>query len=363
MTEARADIENLVPPAHRRSAEPPAADYSLHGEHPVIRLPFNVVIHGRSFVGNGLSIVGADATGLIDPQLHGRVMVVTLVFSFPGYSISLPVDAAIGAGAPKSGTVSFRFLEPTGPHLPQLRYILNSYVGGDLIGVDGLLAAEERDSGPQIGRSPAREKSFAALHHATGCAGARWPASACASSASSARNSTSACSWRRSRASRPSRSKAWTCAPSAPASSTSSIRKRKRGDIAFAIRTTSGEVLAVSMPCDCVVAPGSAQGGATVLAGDTVMTVAPADAPVVVSTQVDSRGLKMLASGASAEVQMPDGTRTTAALDPADLPGLLRTVTDAAVIPVDLVPADAARRRGHRPAGRRPDQGRPALPG
>jgi hypothetical protein len=63
-----------------------------------------------------------------------------------------------------------------------------------------------------------------------------------------------------------------------------------KGDIAFAIRTTSGEVLAVSMPCDCVVAPGSAEGGATVLAGDTVMTVAPKDAPVVISSRSTATG-------------------------------------------------------------------------
>jgi hypothetical protein len=75
-----------------------------------------------------------------------------------------------------------------------------------------------------------------------------------------------------------------------------------------------------------------------VLAGDTVMTVAPADAPVVISAQVDGHGLKMLASGAIAEVHMPDGTVTSAALDLKELPGLLRTATDGVAIPVDLIP-------------------------
>ena len=129
MTEVLAELEKPKATASRSAPLPSPADLAGHGEHPVIRIPFNVVINGRSFVGNGLSIVGADATGLIDPQLHGRVQVVMLVFNFPGYSISLPVDAAIGAGSPEAGTVSLRFLEPTGPHLPQLRYILNAYVG------------------------------------------------------------------------------------------------------------------------------------------------------------------------------------------------------------------------------------------
>ena len=79
MTEAHAEksaAPRTAPPSH--PAEP-----AIHGEHPVIRLPFSVLINGRSFQGNGLSIVGAEATGLIDPQLHGRVQVVTLVFNFP----------------------------------------------------------------------------------------------------------------------------------------------------------------------------------------------------------------------------------------------------------------------------------------
>jgi hypothetical protein len=67
------------------------------------------------------------------------------------------------------------------------------------------------------------------------------------------------------------------------------------------------------------------------------MTVAPPDAPVVVSAQVDGHGLKMLASGAIAEVRMPDGTVTSAALDQTELPSLLRTATGAA-ISVDLIP-------------------------
>ena len=93
MTEAHAELDTLIP---SRSASPGlAAEPAVHGEHPVIRLPFNVVINGRSFQGHALSIVGAEATGLIDPQLHGRVQLVTLVFNFPGYAISLLVLGSI----------------------------------------------------------------------------------------------------------------------------------------------------------------------------------------------------------------------------------------------------------------------------
>lgn len=335
MTEAHAELEK--PKARSTSPAPVAAEPAVHGEHPVIRLPFNVVINGRSFQGNGLSIVGAEATGLIDPQLHGRVQLVTLAFNFPGYSISLPVDAAIGAGAPESGTVTLRFLEPTGPHLPQLRYILNSFVGGDLIGVDGVIRTGEKAEAirSDAPKTPADRQSTIA-------AGLRWGAFAGLGLLLAGFVGV----------------KLYERLFVLPVTGLSTITldgmdlraispgqldfvnaDARKGDIAFAIRTTSGEVLAVSMPCDCVVAPGSAQSGATVLAGDTVMTVAPADAPVVISSKVDGNGLRMLASGAHAEVHLPDGATTTASLDAKELPGLLRSATDGTAIPVTLVPA------------------------
>ena len=335
MTEAHAEIDK---PASRSVAPNHVADFAGHSEHPVIRIPFNVVINGRSFQGNGLSIVGAEATGLIDPQLHGRVQVVLLVFNFPGYSISLPVDAAIGAGSPEAGTVTLRFLEPTGPHLPQLRYILNSYVGGDLVGIDGVIQSAEKVEVAKAAAAtgPAKKSASANIMQ-----GVRWGAFAGLGLllagfvgvklyerlfvAPVAGLSTVSLAGMDLRAISPGQLDFVNTAA-------------KKGEIAFAIRTTSGEVLAVSMPCDCVVAPGAADSGATVLAGDTVMTVAPADAPVVISAQVDGHGLKMLASGATAEVHLPDGTVTSAILDQTELPGMLRTVTDGVAIPVDLIP-------------------------
>ena len=332
MTEAHAELEK---PKARSGSPGHAAVEAVHGEHPVIRLPFNVVINGRSLQGNALSVVGAEATGLIDPQLHGRVQLVTLSFSFPGYSVNLPVDAAIGAGAPESGTVTLRFLEPTGPHLPQLRYILNSYVGGDLIGVDGVIRTGDRDPGrPHATRAPAQANPIAT--------GIRWGAFAGLGLLLAGFVGL----------------KLYERLFVVPVTGLSTITldgmdlraispgqldfvnpDAGKGDIAFAIRTTSGEVLAVSMPCDCVVAPGAAQSGATVLAGDTVMTVAPIDAPVVVSSQVEGHGLRMLASGSHAEVFLPDGTTTMASLDARELPGLLRSATNGTAIPVRLVPA------------------------
>lgn len=334
MTEAHAELEQKTSPV-----APPLSDLAVHGDHPVIRLPFNVLINGRSFQGNGLSVVGAEATGLIDPHLHGRVQVVVLSFNFPGYSISLPVDAAIGAGSPEAGTVSLRFLEPTGPHLPQLRYILNSYVGGDLVGVDGLIRTGDKVEKARNDVPRAKPSAGQGLLN-----GLRWGLFAGLGLLLVGFVGV----------------KLYERLFVTPVTGLSTITldgmdlraispgqldfvnpAATQGEIAFAIRTTAGEVLAVSMPCDCVVSPGAAQSGATVLAGDTVMTVAPADAQAVITSHVDGNGLRKLASGAHAEVHLPNGSVTSATLDPAELPGLLRTAKagDGTAIPVTLVPA------------------------
>jgi alginate biosynthesis protein Alg44 len=337
-TEAHAGTAK--PTKAQRPALPPMAlsEASVHGDHPVIRLPFSVVINGRALQGNGISIVGAEATGLIDPQLNGKVQVAALAFNFPGYSISLPVEAAISAGAAEAGTVTLRFLEPTGPHLPQLRYILNSYVGGDLTGVDGLIRITDkvekaRQEAPSSKPSPTRRLmtgirwgAFAGLGLLlVGFVGVKLYERLFVTPVTGL--STITLDGMDLRAISPGQLDFVN-----PAAT--------QGEIAFAIRTTAGEVLAVSMPCDCIVAPGAAQSGATVLAGDTVMTVAPRDAQSVITSHVDGNGLRKLASGAHAEVHLPDGSVTNASLDPAELPGLLRSATaDGLSIPVTLVPA------------------------
>lgn len=337
MTEVHAEARRPNPARKPAAGLPPPTDFAAAAEHPVIRMPFSAVINGRSYVGNGLSIVGAEALGLADPHLDGRVQLVTLVFNFPGYAISLPVEASVGAGAPEAGTVWLRFTEPTGPHLAQLRYLLNAYVAGELVGVDGVIRAADR---PVPGaRTPEPQRAKASLLGGV-AQGLRW--GLLAGLGLLLVGFVGVKLYER-----------FFVAPVLGVSTLTlqgmSLRAigpgqidfvnpaARQGEIAFAIRATSGEVLAVSMPCDCVVAPGYAASGATVLAGDAVMTVAPTGAPVVVSASVDGNGLRMLAAGAIAEIGLPDGSLTNATLDRAELPALMRGYVEGTPIPVTLL--------------------------
>ena len=337
MTEVHAETRRPNPARKAAATLPLPTDFAAAPEHPIIRMPFSAVINGRSYVGNGLSIVGAEALGLADPHFDGRVQLVTLVFNFPGYAISLPLEAAVGAGAPEAGTVSLRFVEPTGPHLAQLRYLLNAYVAGELIGADGVIRAAER---PLPGlRGAELPKVRASLLDGI-VQGLRWGLLAGVGLLLVGFVGV----------------KLYERFFVAPVHGLSTLTLQgmnlraissgqidfvnpaaKQGEIAFAIRASSGEVLAVSMPCDCVVAPGHAASGATVLAGDPVMTVAPADAPVAVSARVDGNGLRLLVAGAIAEIELPDGTTTTATLDRTELPALMRGYVEGTPIPVTLL--------------------------
>jgi alginate biosynthesis protein Alg44 len=89
----------------------------------------------------------------------------------------------------------------------------------------------------------------------------------------------------------------------------------KNGEPAFAIRSVSGEVLTVQMPCDCGTAPTAVKVGDTVFAGDTILEVAPTGAPLVVRASVGPDALRALVAGAQAQVRFPNGASVLASLD------------------------------------------------
>jgi len=336
MIETQADTRPVMPSDPRVAFPPHTPDFAGSGEHPIIRMPFSVMINGRSYAGTGLSIVGAEAMGLAEPHLGGKVLMATLVFNFPGYVISLPVQAAVSAGNPEAGTLSLRFVEPTGPHMPQLRYVLNSFVAGELASVEGALKAVSPAAGSA--KPAARTAGFSLSSLVGGTV--RWVALAVLTVGLVSFVGTKLYE-RMFVVPLPGLSSIALQGTTLRAISSGQIDyvnpAAKVGEVAFAIRTNSGDTLAISMPCDCVVAPGHALGGATVLAGDAIMTVATKDAPVVIATQLDQHALRLLAAGAVADAQLPDGRVVQASLNNSELPTMLRSATEGSSIPANLV--------------------------
>ncbi|MEO6300731.1 MAG: hypothetical protein ABIV25_16165, partial [Paracoccaceae bacterium] len=105
----------------------------LMGEHPMLDIPFVVGIDGRQFIGERLSLVMAEITGLMDPHLDGATRLMRFVFPFKGFSVTLDISGQVQSLDREKGTALVSFVDPAGGHLPQLRHLLNSYISGDLV--------------------------------------------------------------------------------------------------------------------------------------------------------------------------------------------------------------------------------------
>jgi hypothetical protein len=291
--------------------DPAPSDFD--SEHPVIHLPFSVIVDGRLFEGDGISLVGARAQGLVSPQLEGELRLVTLIFPFAGFNVTLPVEASLHTASSASGKLALRFTNPAGPHLPQLRHLLNSYISGDITDVDSILATSAVQPGGNGKIKPTNSRSFG--HLLSGLAKGLLITAASLTLFGFVG------------------SKVYERAFIAHGEGVSVLSKSStalravnsgqidfvdltaaQGEVAYAVRTVSGDLVSVSMPCNCQALPGALTAGATVLAGETVMSIAAPDAPTEINTQVSVSAYKALANGAEARVELANGAVIPATL-------------------------------------------------
>jgi alginate biosynthesis protein Alg44 len=292
---------------------PNAVGQPLTGNvHPVIRMPFSVLIDGRQYEGMGLSLVGAVAQGLAAPHMEGEKRLATLVFPLSGYNVTVPVDVAIDRVQPESGALDLSFVDPSGPHLPQLRHIVNAYLAGRLVALDGVLAAQPAVASANAGRSTGKMSAsrFAGgllrgvaltaltaglLLFVGGKLYERFFVIEVQSLSIAGEQGTEL--------------------RSLVSGQIEFVDpKAGQGEVAFAVRSVSGQLVNVAMPCNCKVAPDHLRVGDTVLAGEPVLSVAPVDAPILIKTAVTVPALQALASGGEARVTLPDGTVVKAGL-------------------------------------------------
>jgi hypothetical protein len=282
------------------------APSDFDGEHPVIQMPFSAIIDGRLFDGDGISLVGARAQGLVSPQLEGELRLVTLVFPFAGFNVTLPIEASLHTASSASGKLAMRFTNPAGPHLPQLRHLLNSYISGDITDVGSVLstsAGAPRSNGkgkPSSSRSMGQLLSglakglliTAASVALFGFVGSKVYERAFVTHAQGVSLI----------------SKSSTVLRAVNSGQLDFVDPdAAQGQVAYAIRTVTGDLVSVAMPCSCAALPGGLSTGATVLAGDTVMNVAAQDAATEITTQVSMPAYRALVNGTAADVELASG--------------------------------------------------------
>lgn len=275
-------------------------------EHPSAQIPFAVIIDRRQFTGRSLSVLTAFASGLAGPELDGKTRIVVLRFDFNGYSITLPVDARISLVAPDTGELRLDFCNPTGEHLPTLRYLLNSYIAGETHSVGQIISQRGTPTGQA--KKPAGQVATvtSSLHYFAGMAAAAAATVALAAVVANLAYARVFSSEVPRLATVSGDGEVMRALASGQISFVND--KAAKGDVIYALRSTSGDTLNVTMPCDCRVLPHRISEGATVLAGDPVVEVVQSNSSPVVVAAMPGELAKSLVAGNVAELRFADGT-------------------------------------------------------
>ncbi|MDG3042780.1 efflux RND transporter periplasmic adaptor subunit [Roseicyclus marinus] len=318
-TDTLASLDGAVP----RSGGP---------EHPLISMPFTAYIDGRQFAGKALSLVEAQVSGLAEQGLEGGNRLVRLAFEFHGFSVSLAPLMRIERVS--SGSLILHFTEPTGPHLPQLRYILNEYISGNLTTVGSVISAGTMSEPSGEGVRPPRESFVKWIISSAGTVFALVATAALLVTA-------------------------WLLVdhrlfitefqtPGHVIVEGETLRAVADGQIAFldleameggvvvAIAATSGETLSLAMPCDCEVLAIGIREGSTVLSGEDLVRLIEPSAPVVIEAELPAMDAVALLAEGRAEFRFAGSAWRDATLLDRDL----ATVDGRGTVSVRFAPSE-----------------------
>lgn len=306
-------------------------DFVYDTEHPVLPIPFTVHIGDQKFEGAGLSITEAfiKAPGPFDPNLVGTKFITRLQFDFEGFTVALFPEAVV-AGAREDGEIALQFIDPTGPHLPQLRYILNSFIAGDFVQLGGMLSYTGPVK-PKKAKEAAKEDPRRRLR-SLGAAVLSGVLILAAVNVVVTRYTTSL-------EPRPVFiERAGTEMRATAAGQLTYLNPQaSEGEVAFSINSNSGDVLNFQLPCDCEVtlAEGAVE-GATVLPIDPILTFFDGSNNIRVKTQMSVEGLAKAMEGERVYLDLADGRslRMNVVVNSATNASALR---GELYVPVDLV--------------------------
>lgn len=283
-------------------------------DHPVVDLPFIAVIDGRQFRGRGLSLVAAYVAGLMDPAVLNVTRIVQLMFQFDGFVVTLVMDVEVREGTAGSGEAELIFSHPTGPHLPQLRHILNAFIAGDLVGLGqaiGVVGA----AAPKTAKSaevPERRLSMRRVLGGAGVGLLTLTLVAMAGTLAYQRMYVTLVPGLGTVMSTGEILRATTSGQIAFLNLTAA-----EGEVVIAIQTASGDMNSLVMPCDCVVMPNGLREGSTVLIGEPLLRLAADTDQHLVATVFPPELRFDLAAADRIELTFPGGETSLATPDPA----------------------------------------------
>ena len=298
--------------AARPSVEPAFEQLRSDMGHPVLPIRFELLVQDRRLQGKGLSLVGGTCQGLLDPSLDKSRCLAMLQFSFEGFVLSVPaeVDLRVYDGSDQ-GEVSFAFADPAGAHLPQLRFVVNSFIAGDLVQIADVLQVNTHthvaNASRQVPRGPWFHARQSLRYGLVAALSLGFVAVAVATVQTRLLTRVEA---------RPAVVSLSGTTLRAPASGQIDYLnpEARSGDVAFSLLSTTGAMLSIKMPCDCGVGGLAVAVGMTVLAGEQVMTLHGEDTVPEIRAVLSPEGLRAVLRGDAIELEFPDGTVLAAAL-------------------------------------------------
>ena len=311
-------------------------DFVYETEHPLLPIPFTATIDGNKLDGIAISVTAAHVTisGALDPAWRDHRSVITLQFDFDGFSVTLFPEAVV-VGSRRDGEMILQFMDPAGKHLPQLRYIINSFIAGDFVSMNGMLSY----SGPTKPKAEGgKAAKLSRLRMRSLAVGVMSLSVILFTSTLLFNRATQTVEVRPVFIERVGKDMRATTAGQVSYLNPAA----KEGEVVFSINSNAGDVLNFQLPCDCEVKvmEGIFE-GATVLPIDLILSFFDSNVGVRVETQMSIEGLGKAMNGERAFLDINDGRTIPVRV-------LVTSATNAAAargdifVPVTLVPAVGA---------------------
>lgn len=284
---------------------PAASQMHSGNEHPSVNLPFSVVIDGRSYEGVSVSMAAAKINGLAAPGLTHGTRLAMFRFNFGEFMFLVPIAVIVDMANADTGELNLTFAEPTGPHMPQLRYLLNAWLAGDVVNLHDILQAKSRlpKTTGHTHNAATPGRFFARLAGLVVSAAASLLFVFAASALISNRIYQHA-----------------VVGPSVAVWSGTVLRATTSGQLSFfaqnpangqplyTVESASGASVTTVLPCNCTLREQYAVQGATVLAGEPIVQLSDGNGSVVVEARFSPEDLNALSDTATISMTVADGS-------------------------------------------------------
>jgi len=290
------------PKSAPRTAQSLPVDFGYDDEHPLLKIPFSVTVAGQRYTGESISLMQIHAQANEGGMLGAGARHIAIInFTFESFVLTLHPEIAV-ISEDVQGKSVFQFSNPTGVHLPQLRYLLNSHIGGDFVTVDGMVSYTG-PTAPKVTKGEARGRSVMSRVRSIGVAALSALLIVAAAGVLLKRYTTS---YEMhpvfvERAGQKMRATA--------AGQISYLNPNAaKGEVLYSVNANTGNVLNFMMPCDCeVVVTKGILDGTTVLQTDLILTIYVNTSLIRAQTLMSIEGLNRAMNGDQVHMDLNDG--------------------------------------------------------